>query len=174
MGREVTTMTKSGTTDSRPRVVIVGGGFGGLAAARRLRRAPVAVTLVARTNHHLFPPPLYQVATGLLSPGEIAPPLRVITRRQANATVNLAAVVGIDVDRRAVTVCDADGVDRRLHYDYLIVAAGARDSYFGHDDWAPHLRPMKTRGQAEGLRGHILAGRGRGFLPCRARNRRLH
>jgi NADH dehydrogenase len=143
---------------TRPRVVIVGGGFGGLAAARRLRHAPVDVTLIDRTNHHLFQPLLYQAATGVVSPGEIAPALRAVLRRQRNASVWWAEVTDVDAGRREVELRDAEGVRRRLGYDYLIVAAGARDSYFGHDEWAPHLYPMKTLAQAVALRDRILAG----------------
>jgi NADH:ubiquinone reductase (H+-translocating) len=150
-------MSQHGLMVARPRVVVVGGGFGGLAAVRRLARAPVDVTLIDRTNHHLFQPLLYQVATGLLSPGEIAPPLRVITHRQANAAVHMAEVTGIDPDRRRVHLRGADGTSGDLGYDHLIVAAGARDSYFGHRDWARHLHPMKTLAQAVDLRDKLLA-----------------
>jgi NADH dehydrogenase len=149
-------MPNHASLSARPHVVVVGGGFGGLAAVRHLRRAPVDLTLVDRTNHHLFQPLLYQVATGLLSPGEIAPALRVIMRRQTNATVRLAEVTGIDVEQRRIHLRGADGRTRVVSYDYLITAAGARDSYFGHDDWAPHLSPMKTLAQAIALRDRIL------------------
>src|SRR6476620_6577443 len=110
-----------------PRVVIVGGGFGGLYAARAFRREPVQVTVVDRRNHHVFQPLLYQVAMSALSPGDIASPIRWILRRQANAEVLLAEVVGIDAHAKQLQL--ADGV---LPYDYLIVAAGATHAYFGH------------------------------------------
>jgi NADH dehydrogenase len=116
-----------GTLDRRHRVAIVGAGFGGLFAARALRRADVEVTVIDRTNHHLFQPLLYQVATGILSEGEIAPPIRDILRRQPNARVLLGEVVDIDISARRLVV---DALDRRtaVPYDSLIVAAGASQS----------------------------------------------
>src|SRR5690349_4928452 len=114
------------------RVVVIGGGFGGLYAVRGLRRAPVDVTLVDRSNHHLFQPLLYQVATATLNPSDIASPIRAILRRQRNARVLLAEVVHVDLDARKVLL--RDGVE--LPYDYLVIATGATDSYFGHEDWA--------------------------------------
>src|SRR5438270_9429778 len=110
-------------------VVIVGGGFGGLYAARRLKKVPVQVTLVDRRNFHLFQPLLYQVATGELSPANIASPLRAVLSRQENVTVLMAEVVGLDADARTVLLDDG-----AVAYDTLVVAAGARDSYFGHDE----------------------------------------
>ncbi|HEY3192300.1 MAG TPA: FAD-dependent oxidoreductase, partial [Solirubrobacterales bacterium] len=118
------------------RVVIVGGGFGGLFAARRLRRGPVRVTLVDRHNHHLFQPLLYQVATGILSEGEIAPPIRGVLHRQRNLEVELADVTGFDLESRKVTGTRPDGVSVEIPYDSLIVAAGAGQSYFGHDEFS--------------------------------------
>src|SRR3954471_18504593 len=115
----------------RPQVVIIGGGFGGLYAARALRNAPVDVTLVDRTNHHVFQPLLYQVATATLTPSDIAAPIRWLLRQQKNAQVVLAEVQTIDVNARVVQCLDAGA----LRYDYLIVAAGARHSYFGHPEW---------------------------------------
>src|SRR5436190_2307119 len=123
-----------------PRVVIIGGGFGGLEAAKALRKDNVRVTLLDRQNHHLFQPLLYQVATAALSPADIAEPLRHILRKQDNAEVIMADVQRIDVDRKKVIVAD-DEID----YDYLIVAAGARHSYFGNDKWekfAPGLKNL--------------------------------
>ena len=126
---------------ARHRVLIVGGGFGGLYAARNLRNDPeVAVTLLDRRNFHLFQPLLYQVATGALSPGEIAQPLRSILARQRNVTVILGEAVGIDVDRREVQVSDGGPIA----YDSLIVATGAHHTFFGHDDWAAHAQALKT------------------------------
>src|SRR6187401_414525 len=122
--------------DGTHRVVVVGSGFGGLFAARFLKRAPVEVTLVDRTNHHLFQPLLYQVATGILSPGEIAPPTRDVLRTQANATVELGEVVEIDLDRREVTVVRPDARRAILPYDSLVVGVGVGQSYFGHDEFA--------------------------------------
>src|SRR5438445_3584076 len=125
-----------------PEVVIIGGGFGGLYAAQRLRRAPVHVTLLDRRNFHLFQPLLYQVATGGLSPANIAAPLRAILKRQANARVLLAEVTGIDVENRRVQVGEGDGDP--LTYDILLVAAGARHHYFGHPEWEQAAPGLKT------------------------------
>src|SRR5207244_567236 len=132
--------------DKKHRVVILGGGFGGLAAAQKLKRAPVEVTLIDRRNFHLFQPLLYQVATGSLSPGEIASPLRGILKRQRNAAVVMADVVGFDLERRHVLLGrQANGAPSgELPYDSLIVAAGASHSYFGHDDWQAHAPGLKT------------------------------
>ncbi len=134
-----------------PRVVVIGAGFGGLAAARRLARAPVRVTVVDRRNHHLFQPLLYQVATAGLSPGDIAYPIRSILREQSNANVLLADVVSIDTARREVRL--ADGV---LAYEYLILAAGAGHAYFGHDDWEQYAPGLKTLEDALAIRRRIL------------------
>lgn len=126
----------------RPRVVIVGGGFGGLYAARALKNAPVDVTIVDRTNHHVFQPLLYQVATASLSPGDITAPIRWILRRQRNATVLLAEVTGLALDRYAIVLDDGTELD----YDFLILATGARHSYFSHPEWerlAPGLKSVE-------------------------------
>jgi NADH dehydrogenase len=143
------------TPGRRHRVAIIGAGFGGLFAARAFRRAEVEVTVIDRTNHHLFQPLLYQVATGILSEGEIAPPIRDILRRQANATVLLGEVVDIDVGSRLLTV---DALDRRMAvpYDSRIVAAGASQSYFGHPEFAMDAPGMKTIDHALELRGRIF------------------
>jgi NADH dehydrogenase len=138
-------------TGSLPRVVIVGAGFGGLAAARSLGDAPVRVTVVDRRNYHLFQPLLYQVATAALSPGDIAYPIRSVLRHQRNANVLLAEVVGIDVARREVRL--ADGT---LPYDFLIVAGGAGHAYFGHDAWEKDAPGLKTLEDAIEIRGRIL------------------
>src|SRR3954469_12540487 len=115
------------------RVVVVGGGFGGLYATRGLSQsAAVEVTLVDRRNFHLFQPLLYQVATGALSPGEIAQPLRSIFRKRQNVTVLLGEAVAVDADARQIRLSDCGPID----YDTLVIATGARFSYFGHDDWA--------------------------------------
>ncbi|MGI8768622.1 MAG: NAD(P)/FAD-dependent oxidoreductase [Propionibacteriaceae bacterium] len=140
----------------RPRVLVVGACFGGLATIRHLRHAPVDVTVIDRTNYHLFQPLVYQVATGLLSPGEIAPALREVLRRQDNTTVLLAETSDIDLDGRQIEVHEANGSIRRLPYDHLVVAAGSHDSYFGHDEWAQHLYPMKTLAEAARLRAQLL------------------
>jgi NADH dehydrogenase len=142
-------------TASRHRVVIVGGGFGGLFAARALRRAPVDVMLVDRTNHHLFQPLLYQVATGVLSEGDIAPPTRDILRRNRNTKVLIGDVTDIDLDLHEV-VLDTVGRRTKVPFDSLIVAAGANQSYFGHDEYAVHAPGMKTIDDALELRGRIF------------------
>jgi NADH dehydrogenase len=138
------------------RVVVVGGGFGGLFAARTLKRAPVEVTLIDRVNHHLFQPLLYQVATGVLSEGEVAPAIRSVLRRQRNLEVELAEVQGFDLDRRTLTAMRPDGIDLQIPYDSLIVAAGAGQSYFGHDEFSRWAPGMKTINDALELRGRIL------------------
>jgi NADH dehydrogenase len=135
------------------RVVIVGGGFGGLYAARELGKAPeVDVTLVDRRNHHLFQPLLYQVATGALAPGEIAQPLRSIFRKRKNITVLLGEAVGLDAENREVLMSDGGPIP----YDSLVVATGARFSYFGHDDWAKVAPGLKSLDDAIGIRRRIL------------------
>src|SRR5437773_4259534 len=116
-----------------PRIVIVGAGFGGLAAARALRRTPVEVILIDRTNHHVFQPLLYQVATSVLTPGQIGSPIRNILRRQKNTTVLLGEVTGVDQAGRYVLFGDADRENVQIPYDYLVLATGATHSYFGHD-----------------------------------------
>ncbi len=132
-------------------VVIIGGGFGGLWATRALARANLKITLVDRTNHHLFQPLLYQVATAGLSPADIAAPLRHILRRQKNVTVRLDEVTSIDKSQRQVIMRDGT-----LRYDYLIVAAGAAHAYFGHDHWAKHAPGLKTLDDALGMRATML------------------
>jgi NADH:quinone reductase (non-electrogenic) len=134
------------------RVVIIGGGFGGLSAVRRLRRADVAVTLLDRRNHHVFQPLLYQVATAGLSPGDIASPIRWILRRQRNVDVLLEDVARIDTAARQVHFRDAASCP----YDYLIVAAGATHAYFGHDDWRPSAPGLKTLEDALEIRRRVL------------------
>jgi NADH:ubiquinone reductase (H+-translocating) len=134
-----------------PRVVIIGGGFGGLWATRALNKQPVEVILIDRANHHLFQPLLYQVATAGLSAPAIAAPLRHILRRQRNVTVLLGEVEAIDRAARSVRV---NG--EAIGYDHLIVASGATHAYFGHDDWAPHAPGLKTLGDALGIRERIL------------------
>lgn len=147
----------SGSTNRRPRVVIVGAGFGGLAVARTLRRAPVEVVLIDRANHHLFTPLLYQVATADLGPGDIASPIRQILRRQRNAQVLLAEAEGVDLDGRQVQLRLPDGGLRQEPFDFLILATGVRASYFGHDDWERHAPSLKTLQDATALRDRVLA-----------------
>ena len=152
-GGSVTTATQS--TGRRPRVVIVGSGFGGLFAAQRLKKAPVDITLVAKTTHHLFQPLLYQVATGILSEGEIAPATREILKNQDNARVVLGEVTDIDLDARTVT-STVLGRTTVHEYDELIVAAGAGQSYFGNDQFAEFAPGMKSIDDALELRGRIF------------------
>jgi NADH:quinone reductase (non-electrogenic) len=143
-------------TGNRHRVVVVGGGFGGLPACRYLARAPVDVTLLDRRNHHLFQPLLYQVATGILSPGQIAPALRHVLRDAANVRVELAEVVGFDLERRVVHAIRFPGEPFDVPYDSLIVAGGAGQSYFGHDEFALLAPGMKTIDDALELRRRIF------------------
>jgi NADH dehydrogenase len=133
------------------RVVIVGAGFGGLSAAVALSGAPVSVTVIDRQNHHLFQPLLYQVATAGLSPADIAWPIRRILRSQKNARVLMAAVTGVDVGRHEVLLAN-----RRIGYDFLVLATGATHSWFGHDDWAAHAPGLKSIVDATEMRRHIL------------------
>src|SRR3954452_12395961 len=140
------------------RVVVVGGGFGGLLAVRGLRGADVDVTLVDRQNFYLFQPLVYQVATGSLSSVEISVPLRQIVRRQRNVRVLLGDVDGFDLERRLVSVrgLPNDGDGAELSYDLLVVAGGSRYSYFGHDEWAPYAPELKSLAGALDLRSRIL------------------
>jgi NADH dehydrogenase len=153
-------------------VVVIGGGFAGLRVVRGLRRSPARVTLVDRSNHHCFQPLLYQVATGSLSPGEIAPPHRWILRRQSNASIHLADVTGIDLDAREVHATAVDGSDRTFAFDHLVVAAGARHSYFGHDEWEQHAPGLKTIADALELRRRIYGAFERADLAEDAAERR--
>src|SRR5262245_10997689 len=142
--------------DSAPRVVIVGGGFGGLAAAKALGKADVQVVLIDRQNHPLFQPLLYQVATSVLSPGQIASPIRSILRRQRNTTVILGEVTGLDSDQRCVFVDSVDREGIALGYDYLILATGASHSYFGHDEFARFAPGLKSLTAAGSIRDEVL------------------
>jgi NADH dehydrogenase len=135
----------------KPHVVIVGGGFGGLSAAKALAKAPFDITLIDRTNHHLFQPLLYQVATAGLSPADIAAPIRHVLNDQRNLKVMLGEVLGVDLARKEV-ITD----DRRVAYDYLVIATGARHAYFGHDDWAAVAPGLKTLDDATAVRRRIL------------------
>ncbi|HTA30442.1 MAG TPA: NAD(P)/FAD-dependent oxidoreductase [Candidatus Cybelea sp.] len=142
--------------DRLPRVVIVGGGFGGLAAAKALRRTPAHVFLIDRTNHHLFQPLLYQVATSVLTPGNIAAPIRGILRKQKNVTVLLGDVTGVDKDRRCIFASSEDRQDVPVPYDYLILATGVRHSYFGHNEFEQFAPGLKSLADAVALRNKIL------------------
>ncbi|GIE75351.1 putative NADH dehydrogenase (NDH) [Actinoplanes philippinensis] len=137
------------------RVVVVGAGFGGLFAIKALRRADVEITLINGTAYHLFQPLLYQVATGILSEGEVAPPIREVLRRQQNVDVRLGWVQDVDVERKVVSVA-GPGIDYTVPYDTLIVAAGASQSYFGNDEFADHAPGMKSIDDALELRARIF------------------
>ncbi|HZI99383.1 MAG TPA: NAD(P)/FAD-dependent oxidoreductase [Gemmatimonadaceae bacterium] len=137
----------------RPRVVIIGGGFGGLSAAKALRNTEADVLVIDRTNHHLFQPLLYQVATAALSPGDVSAPIRHILRKQQNTGVLLAEVRGIDVKRKVIHI---DVPNREIEYDYLIVASGSHHAYFGHDDWEPFAPGLKTVEDATEIRRRFL------------------
>jgi NADH dehydrogenase len=141
------------------RVVVVGGGFGGLQAAMALRRAPVAVTLIDRRNFHLFQPLTYQVATGALSPGDVAYPLRAIFKRQQNVEVLLAEAAGLDLQRRELALRSRAGVPApdSIPYDTIVLAGGSQYSYFGHDNWSEHAAEVKSLESALVVRGRILA-----------------
>lgn len=138
---------------TRPRVVIIGGGFAGIEAAKVLRRAPVDIVLIDRTNHHVFQPLLYQVATGSLAPSDIAVPIRWMLRKQKNTRVTLGAVTSIDVATQSVEI---DGGATREPFDFLIVAGGARHAYFGHDEWEAEAPGLKSLGDALEIRDRFL------------------
>jgi NADH dehydrogenase FAD-containing subunit len=141
---------------AQTKIVIVGAGFGGLAAARALRNAPANVVLIDRTNHHLFEPLLYQVATSVLAPGQIASPVRGILRRQKNTTVILGEVTGVDKDKKCVFSSDADRENVSISYDYLVLATGVSQSYFGHNEFAQYAPGLKTLGDAVAVRNKVL------------------
>jgi len=137
----------------RPKVVVIGGGFGGLKAVQSLRRAEVDITLIDRSNHHLFQPLLYQVAMAALSPGDIATPIRGLLRRQRNARFMMAEVTGIDRSLRRVYLEDG----HQLAYDYLVVATGNQPAFFGNDDWGEYAIGLKTLSDALDIRERLLA-----------------
>src|SRR6516225_6313307 len=129
---------------ARAKIVIVGGGFGGLAAAKALKKSPAEITLIDRTNHHLFQPLLYQVATSILSPNQIGFPIRGILQNQKNTTVLLGEVKGVDKDQKCVIVSDGDRQNVPITYDYLVLATGASHSYFGHNEFAEYAPGLKS------------------------------
>jgi len=141
---------------SVPRIVIVGGGFGGLAAAKALKNAPAQVLLIDRTNHHLFQPLLYQVATSVLTPGQIGSPIRNILRKQENTTVILGEVTGVDKDDKHVLVNSADRTGVPIPYDFLILATGVTHSYFGHNEFEKFAPGLKSLADAVAIRNKIL------------------
>ena len=140
----------------RKRVVIIGGGFAGIAATRALRHTDVEIVLIDRRNHHIFQPLLYQVATAVLSPAEIAAPIRQLEVKQRNLRVLLAEVTGVDVASRTIEASSPGVGVRKIAYDYLVVAAGARPSYFGHDEFAQFAPGLKNLSDAEAIRAKIL------------------
>ena len=141
----------------RPRIVIVGGGFAGIAAAKALRHCDAEVTVIDRRNHHIFQPLLYQVATAVLAPSDVAAPIRQLAARQHNVSVTLAEVVGIDVKARTVDA-EYPGIGiRKIEFDYLVVAAGTQSSYFGHNEFAEYAPCLKTITDAETIRTKILS-----------------
>src|SRR5271154_1345394 len=148
-----TTMTAATkmTNPSKPRVVIVGAGFGGLTAARRIARLPVQVTIIDRRNHHTFQPLLYQVATAGLSPGEITAPIRWILKGDSNVEVLLEEVVDFNLQQKKVITRQ-----QQLDYDFLIIASGATHAYFGHDEWEPFAPGLKTIEDALEIRRRVL------------------
>src|SRR5271169_2728108 len=143
-------------TTKAPLVVIVGGGFGGLAAAKGLKCSPVEVLLIDRSNHHVFQPLLYQVATSVLAPGQIASPIRSLLADQTNTSVMLGSVTGIDAASKQVILDADDKTGIRINYDYLILATGATHSYFGHNEFAAFAPGLKSLSDAESLRNHLL------------------
>src|SRR5215207_7935432 len=140
----------------RKRVVIVGGGFAGLAAAHALRHADAEVVLIDRRNHHIFQPVLYQVATAVLSPAEIAAPIRQLEVNQRNLGVLLAEVTGVSLADRTVEASSPGVGVRKIAFDYLVVATGMRPSYFGHDEFARYAPGLKSLNDAETIRAKIL------------------
>jgi len=140
----------------RKRVVIVGGGFAGIAAAHALRHADVEIVLIDRRNHHIFQPLLYQVATAVLSPAEIAAPIRQLEAKQRNVTVLLAEVTGVDLASRTIDSASPGAGVRKIAFDYLVVATGMRPSYFGHDEFARYAPGLKSLTDAETIRAKIL------------------
>src|SRR5271154_6148163 len=141
---------------TQARIIVVGGGFGGLAAAKALRNAPAQIILIDRSNHHLFQPLLYQVATSVLSPGQIGSPIRGIFKNQKNTTVILGEVTGVDKEQKCVFVSDADREGVPISYDYLVLATGATHSYFGHNEFEQHAPGLKSLADAVSVRNKVL------------------
>jgi len=139
------------------RIVIVGGGFAGIAAARALKQCEADIVLIDQRNHHIFQPLLYQVATAVLAPSEIAVPIRQLAEKQKNLSVLLAEVTGVDLRLRSVEAACPGGGIRNIPFDYLIIATGMRPSYFGHDEFATYAPGLKTLRDAETMRAKILS-----------------
>src|SRR3954447_19665778 len=145
------------TSNRRKRIVIVGGGFAGIAAARALKRCDADVVLIDRRNHHIFQPLLYQVATAVLAPSEIAAPIRQLAAKQKNLSVMLAEVTGVNFNSRSVDTSSAEAGVRKVQFDYLVIAAGMQPSYFGHDEFARYAPGLKSLTDAETIRAKILS-----------------
>jgi NADH:ubiquinone reductase (H+-translocating) len=141
---------------TQPRIIIVGGGFGGLAAAKALGKAPAEIILIDRTNHHLFQPLLYQVATSVLAPSQIGFPIRAILRKQKNTTVVLGEDTTVDKDKKCVFISDADRSNVAVTYDYLILATGASHSYFGRNEFERFAPGLKSLADAFATRNKVL------------------
>src|SRR5260221_5908082 len=154
---EQATAVVDAPSPERKRVVIIGGGFAGIAAAHALRHADADVVLIDRRNHHIFQPLLYQVATAVLSPAEIAAPIRQLEVKQQNLSVLLADVTGVDVTSRRIEATSPGVGVRKIPFDYLVVATGMRPSYFGHDEFARFAPGLKNLSDAETIRAKILA-----------------
>jgi NADH dehydrogenase len=142
---------------ARPRIVIIGGGFAGIAAAKALRHYEADVTVIDRRNHHIFQPLLYQVATAVLAPSDVAAPIRQLSARQQNVSVLLAEVIGVDLTSRTIDVKYPDAGDKKIAFDYLVVAAGVQSSYFGHTEFAQYAPCLKTITDAQRIRSKILS-----------------
>src|SRR5208283_2155994 len=141
----------------RPRIVIIGGGFAGVAAAKALRHCEADVTVIDRRNHHIFQPLLYQVATAVLAPADVAAPIRQLSARQKNVYVLLAEVIGVDLKSRTVDVKYPGAGEKKIGFDYLVVAAGVQSSYFGHNEFATYAPCLKTITDAQTIRSKILS-----------------
>ena len=141
----------------RKRVVIIGAGFAGIAAAHALRHADVEIVVIDRRNHHIFQPLLYQVATAVLSPAEIAAPIRQLEAKQRNVSVLLAEITGVDIASRTIEAASPGAGVRKIAFDYLVVATGMRPNYFGHDEFARYAPGLKSLGDAEMIRAKILS-----------------
>jgi NADH dehydrogenase len=142
---------------ARPRIVVVGGGFAGIATAKALRHCDAEVTVIDRRNHHIFQPLLYQVASSVLAPSDVAAPIRQLAARQGNVSVLLAEVVGIDLESRSIDVEYVSVGTKKVAFDYLVIAAGTQSSYFGHNDFAKYAPCLKTLTDAETIRSKILS-----------------